>query len=46
MAFNCPNCNEVMYPNDDGSCPICNKSIRNKEKEVIKESNQIIVKNT
>jgi len=23
MAYNCPKCNEIMYPKEDGTCPLC-----------------------
>ncbi len=44
MAFNCPNCNEVMYPNDDGCCPFCIINVRLHEKgKKVKNEPPIIV---
>lgn len=28
MAFNCPHCAQIMYPDDDGKCPICKEQVR------------------
>jgi NAD-dependent SIR2 family protein deacetylase len=43
MAFNCPHCNELMYPNDDGTCPKCSKMARN-SKPIKEEPSYILVK--
>lgn len=43
MAFACPNCNKIMYPQDDGSCPFCGKNVRDEEPEIMHD-NTIVVK--
>lgn len=32
MSFNCPSCDKIMYPSEDGSCPYCRFIIRREKK--------------
>ena len=41
MSYPCPYCNKVMYPNDEGDCPYCFKSLK---RQSTPEPKEILVK--
>ncbi|MCX7923918.1 MAG: hypothetical protein N3B21_18185 [Clostridia bacterium] len=38
MAYNCPHCDKLMYPEDDGSCPYCKEIVRKKLNLTVQET--------